>query len=394
MLTRVEFGIAFTELFEKWRYKVFYGGRGAAKSWHFAIALVLLASKKKLRILCAREYQSSIQESVHKLLVETIARLNLSHNFIIREKKIYCKNGSEFLFHGLAHDVSKIKSLENIDICWVEEAHCVCKKSWDTLIPTIRKENSEIWISFNPDLEENETYQRFILKKNKNSLVKKVSYRDNIWFPDVLKLELEACRKNDFESYLNIWEGECKTTSNAQIFKDKYEIKAFESPSDATYYHGVDWGFAKDPSVLIRAFIQENTLYIDKEAYAYGVELDKLEELFDIIPSSRRCPIKADSSRPETIHFMQKRGFNISAAKKWGGSVFDGIAILKSFEKIIIHPTCVQTIEEARLYKYKEDKNTNKILPIIEDKHNHCFDALRYALDDFIKGRKPMNFKR
>ncbi len=394
MHTRVEFSLSFTPLFEKWRYKVFYGGRGAAKSWHFAIALILLASKKKLRILCAREYQSSIQESVHKLLVETIDRLSLRNYFIIREKKIYCKNGSEFLFHGLAHDVSKIKSLENIDICWVEEAHSVSKKSWDTLIPTIRKEHSEIWISFNPDLEENETYQRFIISKNENALVKKVSFRDNIWFPEVLRLELEACKKRDFESYLNIWEGECKHASNAQIFKDRYDIIPFESPNNTIFYHGADWGFANDPTVLIRAFIQDNCLYIDKEAYGYGVELDKLADLFDKIQSSRQAIIKADSSRPETIHFMQKRGFNVKAAKKWSGSVEDGISILKSFNKIIIHPSCVHTIEEARLYKYKEDKNTGKILPIIEDKHNHCFDALRYALDDIIKGRKPMNFRR
>ncbi len=394
MQTRIEFGEAYTCLFEKSRYKVYYGGRGAAKSWHFAIALILLASKEKLRILCTREYQSSIQESVYKLLVQTIERLGLKHYFIIREKKIFCKNGSEFLFHGLAHDVNKIKSLENIDICWVEEAHSLCKKSWETLIPTIRKENSEIWISFNPDREENETYQRFIVKKQDNSIVKKVSYRDNAWFPEVLKLELEACKKRDFEAYLNIWEGECKTISNAQIFKDRYEILPFESPKDARYLLGADWGFASDPSVLIRAFIQENTLYVDYEAFGYNVELDKLSELFDKIPNSRKYSIKADSSRPETINFMQKQGFSISAAKKWSGSVEDGIGILKSFDKIIIHPRCIETSQEAMLYQYKEDRNTGNVLAQIVDAHNHCFDALRYALDDYIKGRRPMMFRR
>ncbi len=394
MYTQVDFSESFKGLFEPFRYKIFYGGRGGAKSWHFAIALLLLSCKEKRRILCTREYQSSINESVQKLLVESIERMNLSSNFVCTEKKIVGKNGSEFLFHGLRHDINKIKSLENIAICWVEEGHSVSKKSWETLIPTIRKEGSEIWVSFNPDIEENDTYQRFVKFPQENSLVKKVTYRDNPWFPKVLMKELENCKKNDFEAYLNIWEGECQNTSEKQIFRNKYEVLPFESPLEAAFYHGADWGFAVDPTVLIRAFVQENTLYVDYEAYGLGVELDKTANLFDIIPTARTFPIKADSSRPETIQFMKKRGFNITGAKKWGGSVLDGIGILKSFDKIIIHPRCVHTINEAKLYSYKTDNNTGKILPYIEDANNHCFDALRYALDDYIKGRIPMKFRK
>ncbi len=187
MLTQVDFSESFKGLFDPYRYKIFYGGRGGAKSWHFAIALILLACKEKKRILCTREYQSSINESVQKLLVESIERLNLTNNFTHTEKKIVCKNGSEFLFHGLKHDINKIKSLENISICWVEEGHSVSKKSWETLIPTIRKEGSEIWVSFNPEKEENDTYQRFIVHQKDNSLVKKVGYRDNPWFPEIVR---------------------------------------------------------------------------------------------------------------------------------------------------------------------------------------------------------------
>ncbi len=202
------------------------------------------------------------------------------------------------------------------------------------------------------------------------------------------------CKKNDFEAYLNIWEGECLNTSEKQIFRNKYEIIPFESPHEAAFYHGADWGFAVDPTVLIRAFVQENTLYVDYESYGLGVELDKTAELFEHIPTARKFPIKADSSRPETIQFMKKRGFNISGAKKWGGSVLDGIGILKSFDKIVIHTWCIHRAEEAKLYSYKTDSNTGRILPYIEDAHNHCFDALRYALDDYIKGRIPMKFRK
>ncbi len=393
-LAQIEFANSFKELFKKARYKVYYGGRGGAKSWHFALALILLATQNKLRILCTRQYQSSISESVHKLLLDSIQRLNLKKFYGITEKKILCVNGSEFIFHGLAHDVSKIKSLENIDICWVEEAHNVSKNSWEILIPTIRSKNSEIWISFNPYLESDETYSRFVKGKIRNSIVKKVSYIDNPWFPKVLYDEMERCKQNDYEAYENIWEGNCLQHSNAQIFKNKFKIEEFSATENTRYYQGADWGFSKDPTVLIRLFISENTLYIEHEAYAENIELDEMSELFDTIPNSRKYLIKADSARPETIRFMQKKGFNIQAVSKWSGSILDGIAILKGFEQIIIHPRCKHTIYEAKHYSYKVDRITSEILPIVEDKNNHCFDAIRYALEPFIKGKNPMKFKR
>ncbi len=394
ILSRVEFANAFRELFINARYKVYYGGRGGAKSWHFALALIILATKSKRRVLCTRQFQSSISESVHKLLLDSIQRLNLKSFYGVSEKKILCVNGSEFIFHGLAHEVSKIKSLENIDICWVEEAHNVSKKSWEILIPTIRAENSEIWISFNPYFESDETYRRFVKEQLENSIVKKVTYIDNPWFPAVLMEELLRCKKNDFEAYENIWEGKCLQYSQAQIFKNKYEVQEFSSCENARIYQGADWGFSKDPTVLVQIFILENTLYIEHEAYAKNVELDEIAELFNTIPNSKKYMIKADSSRPETIRYIQKKGFNISAVTKWNGSILDGIAIIKGFDKIIIHPRCKHTLFEAKHYSYKVDRITSEVLPIVEDNHNHCFDAIRYALEPYIKGRNPMKFKR
>ncbi len=394
IISRITYAEAYKELFSESRYKIYYGGRGSAKSWHFAIALVLLASHKKLRILCTREYQSTISESVHKLLLDTIERLNLQKIYYVTNKKIRCKNGSEFIFHGLFHDSAKIKSLENIDICWIEEGQSVSKQSWEVLIPTIRAENSEIWLSFNPYLESDETYKRFVLTQQNNAVIKKVTFRDNPWFPKVLMDELENSKANDYEAYLNVWEGECIKYSNAQIFKNKFIIQDFESDEGQKKYYGVDWGFAQDPTVLIRCYISGNTLYIDYEAYAKNIDIDEAASLFDSIPFSRKNPIRADSSRPETIRYMQKQGFNIFAVKKWPGSIYDGITILKSFEKIIIHPRCNYMIDEANNYSYKVDKLSGEVLAIIEDKYNHCFDALRYALELHIRGMSSMKFKR
>lgn len=372
------------------RYKVFWGGRGAAKSWSFAQMLILFAAQKKIRVLCAREYQVSISDSVHKLLSDQIYALGLESVFTITKTQITSKLGSEFIFKGLHHNAIEIKSLEGVDYCWIEEAQSVSRDSWDLLIPTIRKENSEIWISFNPGSPDDETYKRFVLQPPSNAIVVKVGWRDNPWFPDTLRQEMEYCREIDGAAYEHIWEGQPRVISDAQVFRGRYEVKPFDTPRDMRFFHGADWGFAKDPTALIRLFVKDDCLYIDQEAYGVGIELDELPKLFDTIPTARKWPIKADSARPETISLMARKGFRISAAKKWAGSVEDGIALLKSFRCIYVHPRCAHTADEFGLYSYKVDKNNGDILPILVDAHNHCIDAARYALDGYVKAA-PLN---
>lgn len=386
------------KIFEAWlkdcRYKVGYGGRGAGKSWSIAILLVLKSLQKKVRILCCREYQTNISQSVHRLLQDIIHKFNLAEFFNITKTEITCTlTGSQFLFKGLHHNPYEIKSLEGVDICWVEEGQSVSKQSWDILIPTIRKEGSEIWVSFNPDLETDETYKRFVVNKADNVLLQKINFDNNPYFPAVLRQEMEHCKRTDYEAYKNIWLGECRKYSDAQIFKDKFEVADFQTPNGIKFLFGADWGFAKDPNTLIRCFIQDNNLYIDKELYAVGVELDQLPEFYRAMPDLERNKIMADCSRPETIHFMKKKGFWIEGAKKWGGSVQDGISIMKGFDKIFIHPSCKHTADEFRFYSYKVDRLSNEVLPVIEDKFNHCIDAVRYALDDHIRNKKPMKFR-
>jgi phage terminase large subunit len=315
-------------------------------------------------------------------------RMHLENRFEFTEAKIRnIYTDSEIIFSGLLRNENSIRSKEGIDICWVEEASSVSQKSWDVLIPTIRKAGSEIWMTFNP-LTIDDPTNRFIESPPDNAYVRKVNYTENPFFPKELQTEMEWDKAHDYEKYLHVWEGYPLTISDAQIFKGRYEVKpiAPELHKKASrLFHGGDFGFARDPSTLIRCFILENTLYIDYESYGVGVELDELPQLYDAIPESRRWAIKADSARPETISFLRNRhGFNISAAKKWQGSIEDGIAYLKGFDKIIIDDKCRHTADEFRLYSYKVDKTTDEVLPIIQDKNNHCIDALRYALDGYI----------
>ena len=385
----ITFAPAFEELFRPHRYKVFYGGRGSGKSWSVARALLLLGYEKPMRILCAREIQRSISDSVHKLLCEQIESIGLSGAYTITRDAIRCTSGTEFIFKGLRSNPQEIKSTEGIDICWVEEAAAVSADSWDILIPTVRKPNSEIWLTFNPLDESDPTFQRFILNPPDGAFVRKVNYNENPAFPDVLEKEKDWLKARDYESYLHIWEGEVRKHSNAVIFAGKYRVEDFETPRDARFYQGADWGFAKDPSCLVRCFIKDRTIFIDREAWGVGVDLDETPALFDTIETARTWPIKADNARPETISFMRRRGFNISAAKKWQGSIEDGIEFLKSYD-IVIHPRCRHTIDEFAHYSYKVDKQTGDILPIVVDSFNHIIDGLRYSLDGLIKGRGQM----
>ncbi|MEM7209570.1 MAG: PBSX family phage terminase large subunit [Pseudomonadota bacterium] len=212
---------AFRELFQPHRYKVFYGGRGGAKSWAFADALLILGAQKSLRILCARELQKSIKDSVHKLLADRIVALGLSDVYDVLSTEIRGTNGTEFIFEGIKTDPHKIKSKEGIDICWVEEAEKVSSASWKFLIPTIRKPGSEIWVSFNPSSKHDATWQRFIVNTPPNAYVRKVGYQDNPYFPQVLRDEMEHDRSVDAETAQNTWDGELRDIAEGAVFKDQ-----------------------------------------------------------------------------------------------------------------------------------------------------------------------------
>lgn len=383
----------YAPLFQPYRYKLFYGGRGGAKSWAFASVLLILALKEPIRILCCREFQNSTRQSVHQLLIEQIDHLNLSAFFDVQQQKIKGINGSEFIFMGLARNIQGIKSTENISIAWVEEAQTISQSSLDLLIPTIRAPRSELWFSWNPLQEDAPIEQlRSRLIDDNEAVVKKVGWQDNPWFPDELDAERRRLLVYDPAAYEHVWEGSFQTRSDALVFNERVVVQDFETPDHTRFYYGVDWGFAKDPTALIRCFILNHQLYVDYEIFGESIEIDALPNMFDQIPDIRRWPIRADSARPETISYLARQGFNIRGAKKWAGSIEDGLAYLKSFRQIVVHPRCPKIAQEFRRYAYQVDRLTLDILPKVEDANNHGIDALRYALDGLIthKARAPV----
>lgn len=372
----------FVPLLDPARYKGAWGGRGSGKSHFFAELAIEESISRKTDIVCVREVQKSLAQSVKKLLEIKIEAMGQGHRFDIKEAEIRSDLGGLIIFQGMQnHTADSIKSLEGYDRAWVEEAQSLSQRSLDLLRPTIRKPGSELWFSWNPDLP---TDPVDVLLRGENpppdSAVVKVNYRDNPWLPDVLKQELEYDQKRDPDKFAHVWLGEYQRHSEARVFRN-WNVEEFERPAGTVFRLGADWGYAVDPSVLVRCSIDSNRLYVDHEAYMIGCEIMQLPELFDRVPESRKWFITADSARPETISHMQRHGFpKISPALKGARSIEEGVAFLQSFD-IIVHPRCRHVIDELTLYSYKQDPLTEKVLPVLEDKHNHCIDALRYACE-------------
>jgi phage terminase large subunit len=385
---------AFQFLWTVTRFLVAYGGRASAKSWSIARVLIVLAHEQPLRILCTREIQGSIKESAYRLLVDQIDLLGLNDHFDIGADTITHKNGSRFFFEGLRYNTSRIRSYESIDITWCEEAQSISEFSWETLLPTIRKPGSRFLVSFNPLSVDDPVLKRFVLATPPGCIARKVSYLDNPFFSPESEQERAWLEQTDPDSYRHVWLGETRTISDAQIFKNKFTVDSFDiNPAWAGPYHGVDFGFSKDPSAGVRCHIDDvnRVLYISKEFWKLGCDIDALSnELESAIPGISKHTVYCDSSRPETISYMSRSGIaNARAAEKWPGSIDDGVMYLRSFAKIVIDPSCVHTIDEFRFYSFKTDRLTGAVLPEVSDRHNHCIDALRYSIHTLIRNQAP-----
>jgi phage terminase large subunit len=431
----VETPEAFEFLFRPAQFKGVWGGRGGAKSESIARALLTYATQRPERILCCREIQASIKDSVKRLLDDCIATMNLSDLYDSTDAEIRAKhNDSLFIFAGLRNNSSSIKSMKGITKCWVEEAQTVSQASLDVLIPTIREEGSELWFSWNPENETDPVDHMFRCGcpdhtrrpegwkplEPPNAIVREIHWSDNPWFPESLRSIMEWDRQRDPDKYNHIWRGGYQKHSEARVFKNwRIGSRSEFNPDDRTvFYLGGDWGFSTDPSVLIRCYIEGRTLKVDREAYAVGCDIDYLPFLFggcqdlDLqklnenawnspgmtawkgakgIPDARKWVIVADSARPETISYMQRHGFpRIEGAKKGQGSIEDGIEFLKSYD-IVVHPDCVKTSDELGSYSYKIDKLTGNVLPILVDAKNHVIDSLRYALEKVMRASMPLS---
>jgi phage terminase large subunit len=316
------------------RYKAAYGGRGSGKSHTFAELLIEAhIMDQTSRSVCVREVQKSLAQSVKRLLELKIEQMNAGAYFEVQEAVIKSKRGDGLIiFQGMQnHTADSIKSLEGYDRAWVEEAQSLSQRSLDLLRPTIRKPGSELWFTWNPSQASDPVDA--LLRGEKpppDATVLEVNFDNNPWFPDVLRQEMEYDRSRDPDKYAHVWKGGYLQNSTARVFKN-WRVEEFDAPADAIHRLGADWGFANDPTVLVRCHIIGRTLYIDHEAYMVGCEITNTPDLFMTIPEAERWPLVADSSRPETISHMRKHGFpKIMAAVKGKDSVNEGIEWLKS----------------------------------------------------------------
>lgn len=390
----LEFPAKLESLFQPKRYKVIHGGRGSAKSWSIARALIIKALQTPTRILCAREMQRSIRDSVHKLLSDQIRSMNFGHHFDIEQVTISAKNGSQFVFTGLSDQTADaIKSYEAVDICWVEEAQVVSERSWNILRPTIRKEGSEIWISFNPELDTDPTWVRFVENRDENSLVVQMNYRDNPWFSSVL--ENERLRDQQLLSaidYQNIWEGKCRPAVTgaiyaeevAQLFADK---RAGDFPYDSfnPVYAVFDLGWNDSMSIIVvqRHISQLRIIdYIedDHKTLAYYSQALKaspyqISELF--LPHDGG---HADYRTGQTAkRIMEDLGWRVTVLPN--SPIDDGIrAARMAFSQLYINkPKCERLLECLKRYRRTIPGSTGEPGNPLHDEFSHGADCWRYT---------------
>ena len=363
-----------------------------------ARAVVLQGALQFLKVLCVREFQVSIKNSFFaELKAAILSNPWLESRYEIGESYIKCTTtGTEFIFYGLRKNIQSIKSLQGVHLTIIEEAEDSPEYSYLALFATVfRTPISEVWVIWNPREDGSATDRRFIKHPPKRSLIVKVNHSDNPFFPDGLRELMEHDREIlDVNTFAHVWEGEYLKNQAAQVIADKVVTRDFKPAGnwDGPYF-GADWGFAVDPTALVKCWICDNVLYVEKECGGARIDLDNLPVLFGKIPEAKKHVIRADSARPEVISHMQRKGFRIIGADKWPGCVEERAMFLRSFRSIVIKPECAEIIKESRLWMYKVN-NAGDVLPQLVDAYNHYWDAVGYALTPFIRQRnsKPMGF--
>lgn len=409
---KIKFPKKFKMLFRPHRYKVAYGGRGSAKSWSFARALLIIGASRKVRILCTREVQKSLDDSVKKLLRDQIAALGYSEFYDVQEKIIRGRNGTEFLFAGLSTETeTSIKSFEGCDFCWCEEAQTISKNSWDILIPTIRKEikdengnvtwTSEIWITFNPVLSSDETYKRFVETPPPGAAVEFVNYYDNEYFPDVLEAERLHCEATeDSDTYMNIWEGTCRAAVAGAIYAKEVALAVISQrvtflPYDPQLKVHTIWdlGYADHMAVIFaqRArgevrvidYVQEtltSTRDMGTKVKAKGYNLGRCFLPHDGFNADRRSGGKSDAQILTPMGFKVKRipKTTVEARIKSGRDQFHRYVFDKG--------KCVDLLECLKRYRRADSKQDVDTAPV-HDEFSHGSDVFGYSsqiIDEMI----------
>lgn len=391
----------------KARYRGAHGGRGSGKTRSFALmtavrAYMFAEANISGVIFCGREFMNSLEDSSMEEIKQAIRETPwLDAYFDIGERYIRTRNRRvHYVFAGLRHNVDSIKSKARILIAWIDEAEGVSEVALQKLLPTVREDDSEVWVTWNPERDGSPVDLRFRKTVSDDAKIVELSYSDNPWFPAVLDGErLRDQRTLDPETYAWIWDGAYRENSVAQIFANKYRIAEFEPAADWDGpYFGLDFGFSQDPTAGVKLWIRGRTLYVERECGGIEIENDDMAALLiKELPRIEEHVVVADNARPELISHLKKRDPNgnrpnlpkIEACAKGKGSVEDGISFMKTFDEIVVHARCKETIKEFRMYSYKVDRLSGDVLTDIVDKWNHYMDAIRYALE---KVRKKSTF--
>ena len=393
-------------LFKPARYKVLYGGRGGAKSWGIAKALLIIGLNRPIRVLCAREYQNSIKDSVHKLLSDQIVQMGMTGHYEITQAAIRGSNGTEFSFIGLKNNINNIKSYEGCDVCWVEEAVTVSRLSWNVLIPTIRKEGSEIWISFNPELETDETYQRFVVNPPDDCVVQKINWSDNKWFPETLKLEKDSLLARDPIAYATVWEGVCRQTVDGAIFAREMQQAELDGRITRVTYDPVkpvhvvfDLGWADSTALWFVQFIGMETRlirYIEDSQQTISHYLSLMQSygyVYDTLWLPHDAQNKTLASNGRSIEqIVRNAGFKTRVIERT--PIADSINAARTifgncwFDR----ENCADGLACLRHYRYDVDPDTGQFSRApLHDQYSHGADAFRYIglMVNEPKRRKP-----
>lgn len=393
---KAEFPAKLQFLFQPQRLKVAFGGRGSGKSWGFARALLVQGASKQMRIICAREVQKSIKESVHRLLADQIAALGLGAFYEVLETEVRGSNGTTFSFTGLAsHTVESIKSFEGADRCWVEEAQSVSKRSWDILMPTIRKTGSEVWVTFNPELDTDETYLRFVVNKPPYCTSVEMNYNDNPWFNDVLEKERLHSKLTAPDDYDTIWEGKCRAAVVGAIYAKEMDTAAREGrvcflPHDPRLKTHVVFDLGWNDSMVV-AFVQRHLSSIriidcikdshrTLDTYAKEI-LDRQYRLGHVfLPhDGYHKDFKTGKSAAEMLkRFFPKAGqikpvpnLSIEAGIKAARSTL----AMTAFDKV----KAASMVDSLKRYKRAIHSRTDEPGAPLHDDASHCADVYRYV---------------
>jgi phage terminase large subunit len=393
MESNAQFPVKMASLFDKARYKIYYGGRGAGKSHSAAKALLILGAKSPIRVLCAREYQTSIKDSVHKLLCDQIDLMNLQGFYEVTQTAIRGKNGTEFSFVGLKNNVANVKSYEGVDYCWVEEAQTVSRNSWNVLIPTIRKENSEIWVTFNPELETDETYQRFVVRPPEGAVVQKINWSDNPWFPETLALEKDALKSRDPSAYQTVWEGLCRLTVDGAIFANEMQVAEIDGRITKVNYdptkpvHAIfDLGWADSTAIWFLQFVGMETRLIryhedsQKTISHYLALMQTYGYMYDTLWLPHDAQNKTLASNGKSIEeIVRAAGYKTRIIERT--PIVDSINAARTIFRNcwFDRENCYDGLQCLRHYRYEVDPETGQFSRNpLHDQYSHGADAFRY----------------